>query len=61
METPITPTPEEPKRNNTTLIVIVVIVLAMCCCCLISIPIFRWLWFNGDSLFGARLLLQALL
>ncbi|MGE5463659.1 MAG: hypothetical protein ACM3PS_09900 [Syntrophothermus sp.] len=60
METPVSPVPEEPRKNNTTLIIVAVIVLVLCCCCLVSIPIARWLWYNGDSLFGTGAVLQML-
>jgi predicted acyltransferase len=44
--------PEAPKKNNTMIIIAVVVVLLLCCCCLAGIPIGKYLWDNGDAMFG---------
>jgi hypothetical protein len=58
---PVVPNPEPQQRNNTPLIIVIVVVVLLCCCCLISVPIIRWLWFNGDSFFSLGLMLQSIL
>ena len=49
METPITPTPEEPKKNNTILYIGIGVVL-LCCCCIGAIVFYQYL---GDPLVEA--------
>lgn len=62
METPpIVPDPERQTRNNTPLIIGIVIAVLICCCCIITVPLLRWLWFNGDSLLGVSIFLQPIL
>jgi len=58
---PIVPNPEQPKRNNTPIIIAIIVVVLLCCCCLITIPLVRWLWFNGDRFFGTAVFLGSIL
>lgn len=44
--TPLSPTPEAPKKNNTVMIVVIVLVV-VCCCCLIAGGL---AWQFGDQL-----------
>jgi hypothetical protein len=44
--------PEAPKKNNTAIIIGVVVVVLLCCCCLAGIPLGKYLWDNGDAIFG---------
>ncbi len=53
------PAAEEPKKSNTALIIAIVAVV-LCCCCIGAIGGYygiRWLWINGDSLFGTGALI----
>jgi hypothetical protein len=62
METPpIVPDPEQQTRNNTPIIIAVAVAVLLCCCCLITVPLLRWLWYNGDSLLGTGAILQSFL
>jgi hypothetical protein len=58
---PIVPDPEKQTRNNTPIIIAIVVVVLLCCCCLITVPVIRWLWFNGDSIFNVGLILRTIL
>ena len=58
---PIVPNPEQQKRNNTPIIIAIVVVVLLCCCCLITVPLVRWLWFNGDRFFGTGVYLLSVL
>lgn len=49
-EAPVSP--EAPKKNNTMIIIVVVVVVLLCCCCLAAIPLGKYLWDNGDAIFG---------
>ncbi|MFZ5855883.1 MAG: hypothetical protein ACOYZ6_03555 [Chloroflexota bacterium] len=44
--TPVSPTPEAPKKNNTVMIVVIVLVV-ICCCCLVAGGL---AWQFGDQL-----------
>lgn len=48
---PIESMPAEPKKNRVPLIIGIVLIV-LCCCCIVSLGLGKWLWDNGDSIFG---------